>query len=152
MEQAFSRILGVKPAFMRPPYGNYNNAVRTVAFSRGQSLALWDHDTEDADGATVAYSKNVYAQAVSKKTSSMVVLNHETEATTAGQVLPYALNLLKSHGYQMVTLAECLGLPAYQSPTGKPQTRTSSWTCDNTPEPGKACGGSIPCETGTVTA
>lgn len=51
----------------------------------------------------------------------------------------------------MVTLAECLGLPAYQSPTGKPQEKTSEWTCDNTPVPGKGCGGSIACQTGTVT-
>lgn len=101
MEQAFARILGVKPAFVRPPYGSYNDDLLEIAYKRGQSVAIWDTDTEDADGATVAYSKGVYDTAVSKKLNNMVVLNHETEATTAGQVLPYALKLLKAHGYQV---------------------------------------------------
>lgn len=40
MEEAFSRILGIKPAFMRPPYGDYNDNVRQVAYARGQSCKL----------------------------------------------------------------------------------------------------------------
>lgn len=35
--EAFSRILGVKPAFMRPPFGDYNDNVREVAYARNQS-------------------------------------------------------------------------------------------------------------------
>jgi len=31
------------------------------------------------------------------------------------QVLPYAIQKLQAAGYQLVTLAECLGMPAYQS-------------------------------------
>jgi hypothetical protein len=37
------------------------------------------------------------------------------------QVLPYAIQRLKSAGYQLVTLAECLGKPPYQS-VGSPGT------------------------------
>ncbi|KAJ7437169.1 hypothetical protein FB451DRAFT_1416983 [Mycena latifolia] len=46
MEEVFSRILGIKPAFMRPPYGSYNSNIQSIAAARGQSLALWDWDTE----------------------------------------------------------------------------------------------------------
>ncbi|KAJ7913413.1 ricin B lectin domain-containing protein [Mycena leptocephala] len=45
-------------------------------------------------------------------------------------------------------MAECLGVDPYQA-IGVPQQQTSSWTCDGTPDPGAACGGSIACETGT---
>ena len=31
------------------------------------------------------------------------------------QVLPYAIQKLQAAGYQLVTVAECLGMPAYQS-------------------------------------
>ena len=31
------------------------------------------------------------------------------------KVLPYAIKKLKDAGYQLVTVAECTGLPAYQS-------------------------------------
>ncbi|CCO29969.1 hypothetical protein BN14_03993 [Rhizoctonia solani AG-1 IB] len=38
VEQALQRIIGVNPAFMRPPYGNYNDNVREAAGVRGQKL------------------------------------------------------------------------------------------------------------------
>jgi peptidoglycan/xylan/chitin deacetylase (PgdA/CDA1 family) len=79
MEEAFSRIIGIRPAFMRPPFGDYNDNVRTVAAARGQALALWDWDTGDADGNTTAQSEAVYTDAVNDKVSNMLVLNHETQ-------------------------------------------------------------------------
>ncbi|KAJ7807005.1 hypothetical protein B0H14DRAFT_1541548 [Mycena olivaceomarginata] len=148
MEEALSRILGVRPAFMRPPFGSTNSNVQSVAFGRGQSLALWDTDTEDADGATVAFSEGVYNQVATSKPKNALILEHETLATTANTLVPFALNLFKSKGYNLVTMAQCLGVDPYQA-TGVPQTPTATWTCDGTPDPGEACGGSIACETGT---
>ena len=37
--------------------------------------------------------------------------------TTVHQVLPYAIKKLQAAGYKLVSLAECTGLPAYQSVT-----------------------------------
>jgi len=150
MEEAFSRIIGIRPAFMRPPFGNYNDNIRTIAGARGQNLALWDTDTGDADGNTTSQSEAVYTDAVNAKVKNMLVLNHETEETTANTLVPFAIKLLQSKGYKLVTMAECLGVDPYQA-IGSPQQQSSSWTCDNTPDPGKACSGSIPCETGTPT-
>ncbi|KAJ7806876.1 hypothetical protein B0H14DRAFT_1564896 [Mycena olivaceomarginata] len=148
MEEALSRILGVRPAFMRPPFGSYNDNVQSIAFGRGQSLALWDTDTEDADGATVAFSEGVYNQVATSKPKNALILEHETVDTTASTLVPFALNLFKSKGYNLVTMAQCLGVDPYQA-IGVPQTATATWTCDGTPDPGEACGGSIACETGT---
>ncbi|KAJ6631854.1 hypothetical protein B0H10DRAFT_777 [Mycena sp. CBHHK59/15] len=148
MEEAFSRILGIKPAFMRPPYGDYNSNIQSIAAARGQSLALWDWDTGDADGNTTAESEAVYNDVANAKVKNALILEHETEETTATTLVPYALSLFKSKSYNLVTMAECLGVDPYQA-IGVPQQQSSSWTCDGTPDPGAACGGSIPCETGT---
>jgi hypothetical protein len=78
MDLALSRILGVLPAFVRPPYGDYNDQVTDVAFARGQSLALWDWDTGDADGNSTAQSEAVYKDIVEGKVRKGVVLEHET--------------------------------------------------------------------------
>jgi len=43
--------------------------------------------------------------------------------TTANTLLPFAINLLQSHGYNLVTMAECLGLQPYAA-IGTPQTQT----------------------------
>jgi peptidoglycan/xylan/chitin deacetylase (PgdA/CDA1 family) len=44
IELALQRILGVQPAFMRPPYGEYNDLVRQVAYARGQVMVTWDFE------------------------------------------------------------------------------------------------------------
>jgi len=146
MEEAFSRILGIKPAFMRPPYGNYNKTIEDIAAQRGQSLVLWDWDTGDADGNTTSQSEAVYNDAASAKNA--LILEHETEDTTASTLVPYAINLFQSKGYNLVTLAQCLGVDPYQE-VGVSQQESTSWTCNGTPKPGAACSGSISCQTGT---
>ncbi|KAF8599422.1 carbohydrate esterase family 4 protein [Ceratobasidium sp. AG-I] len=128
VEQALQRIVGVNPAFMRPPYGNYNDNVRNVAGARGQKIAIWDFDSQDSIGATPAQSKQYYDQVIAQHPSTILALNHETYERTAHEVIPYAIQKLQAAGYKLVTLAECLGLPAYQS-VGTPQTPDASWTC-----------------------
>ncbi|KAJ6464878.1 carbohydrate esterase family 4 protein, partial [Mycena sanguinolenta] len=123
MEEAFSRILGIKPAFMRPPFGDTNSNVQSIAASRGQSLALWDTDTGDADGNTVGQSEAIYLQAANAHVENALILNHETEQTTATQLVPYAINLFQSRGYNLVSLAQCLNVDPYQA-IGLPQQQS----------------------------
>ncbi|KAF9257675.1 glycoside hydrolase/deacetylase [Marasmius fiardii PR-910] len=148
VEEALAKILGVLPGFMRPPFGSTNGNVQSISFSRNQNVALWDQDTQDADGASVDFSKGVYNQIVNDHPSNALVLEHETVDTTASTLVPYAINLFQNAGYQLVTFAECVGTQPYQA-IGQPQQRDSSWTCNGTPNPGEACGGNIPCKSGT---
>jgi len=128
-ETALNRIIGVQPAMMRPPYGSYNNQVRQASALRNQSMVTWDFDSRDSDGATAAQSNALYDQLVKKAPKSVLALNHETYATTANTVLPHAISVLKNtKKYKFVTVSECLGIKPYQW-TGKPQSRTSAWTC-----------------------
>ncbi|KAJ7857208.1 hypothetical protein B0H13DRAFT_1727533 [Mycena leptocephala] len=148
MEEAFSRIIGIRPAFMRPPFGDFNSNTQSIAAARGQSLALWDWDTGDADGNTTAQSEAVYNDVANARVQNALILEHETEETTANTLVPFAIRLFQSKGYNLVTMAQCVGVDPYQA-VGVPQQQSSSWTCNGTPEPGAACGGSIACETGT---
>lgn len=128
VEEALVKITGAYPAFMRPPYGNYNDLVRQASYIRGQALALWDFDSGDSIGATWQQSEADYAALVAKKPKNILPLNHETVETTAHKVVPYVIKLLQSKGYKLVTLAECLGVDAYQS-VASPETPDSTWTC-----------------------
>lgn len=83
VELALTRILGVSPAFMRPPYGNYNDLVRQASSIRGQSLVLWDFDSGDSVGASVQESENNYSQVANQRPDTLLALNHETYETTA---------------------------------------------------------------------
>ncbi|PBK82518.1 glycoside hydrolase/deacetylase [Armillaria gallica] len=98
-QAALEKILGVKVAFMRPPYGSYNDGVLQVAAAHNQSVIIWDFDSGDSVGETAANSEKDYDTLVAKHPSTILTLNHETVGA----------------GYNLVTVAECLGLPPYLS-------------------------------------
>jgi len=133
--EALQKIAGVYPAFMRPPYGSYNTQVLDVARIRNQSVVMWDFDSGDSTGSTPAQSEAGYDATIAMKPSTILTLNHETYETTAHQVLPYAIKRLRAAGYRLVSVAECVGLPRYQS-VQAPGARDSTWTCDGKPTPG----------------
>jgi peptidoglycan/xylan/chitin deacetylase (PgdA/CDA1 family) len=80
-EQAILRIAGVKPAFMRPPYGEINDQVVEVAKIRGQKVVIWDFDSGDSIGYTVGQSEAEYDKVVRKHPNTILTLNHETHGT-----------------------------------------------------------------------
>jgi peptidoglycan/xylan/chitin deacetylase (PgdA/CDA1 family) len=129
VDDALKRILGVVPAMMRPPYGEYNDNVLNVASSRGQKVIIWDFDSGDSAGVSASQSKNLYKQIANKHPSTILTLNHETYASTAHDVLPNAIATLQSKGYKLVTVAECLGLPAYKSIGSPGQYDSKTWKC-----------------------
>ncbi|KAF7311981.1 Carbohydrate esterase family 4 protein [Mycena indigotica] len=124
---ALAKILGITSPYLRPPYGNYNKLVRQIAYQFNKTLILWDMDTEDSIGATVEQSLQYYDQYIANN-SVTIPLQHETEKTTAYQVLPAAIDKLQAAGLRLVTLAECLNQTMYTSELG-PGTRDSSWFC-----------------------
>ncbi|KAG8753483.1 Carbohydrate esterase 4 protein, partial [Ceratobasidium sp. 423] len=133
--EAIKKITGRTPAFMRPPYGEYNDEVVEKAANNGQTgmflealespqqlnditpVVIWDFDSGDSVGATVEQSKKNYDNILDQHPGSILTLNHETIETTAHQVIPYALKQIKAKGYKMVTVAECLGREPYQAAT-----------------------------------
>ena len=92
VEEALSRIVGVLPGFMRPPYGDYNSNIESSAFSRNQNLAMWDWDTGDADGNTTSQSEAVYNQIANAHLSNALVLEHETEGKSLRHISKYAIS------------------------------------------------------------
>ncbi|KAL1744460.1 carbohydrate esterase family 4 protein [Schizophyllum fasciatum] len=128
VEQALQKIVGVTPAFMRPPYGNYNDQVLSASYIRGQSVVMWGFDSGDSIGAPPDQSIDDYDGYVGQHPDGPIMLNHETYDTTAYTVLPHAIAQLKAAGYNLVTVAQCLNQQPYQS-TQAPGTRDGSWTC-----------------------
>ncbi|KAJ3506057.1 hypothetical protein NMY22_g17369 [Coprinellus aureogranulatus] len=123
-EQAIQRITGATPAFVRPPFGNYNDLVLEAAGARGLTISNWDLDSEDGKSAPVSKQKGFYDAAVKAHPSTILSLEHEVT------VLPYAIEKLKSAGYQFVTVAECLNMRPYQS-LRAPGFRDASWRTDD---------------------
>ncbi|KAK8864144.1 hypothetical protein IAR55_001390 [Kwoniella newhampshirensis] len=132
VEDAFIKILGLKPLYFRPPYGSYNDLVLQVLAQRGyKKLFLWSEDTGDANGESAGYSQNVLDGVVGDFPKPHLVLEHSPIQSTSGQVLPYAVPRLESAGYRLVSVDTCLGGNGewpYEY-IGEPGTPDGSWTC-----------------------
>lgn len=110
---AIQDIIGVIPAFIRPPYGEYNQNVEDVADELGQTIVTWDFDSGDADGVSAAQSETAYQELAQSQPNNVLTLNHETHVSTVNDVLPSILQAFA--GYNFVTVAECLGMDPYLS-------------------------------------
>ncbi|PPQ78835.1 hypothetical protein CVT24_002383 [Panaeolus cyanescens] len=144
LDLALTRITGADPAFMRPPYGAYNQTVLNISKDRGQAVVLWDLDSEDTSKTpSVQNSINIYNKKIKENplpNGRILTLNHETKRKSSSrihasfffddmfQVMPAVLQSLKKAGYRMVTVAECLGKRPYRS-VKAPEARTDKWKC-----------------------
>ncbi|KAL1924752.1 uncharacterized protein VTP21DRAFT_4406 [Calcarisporiella thermophila] len=112
LEDALVEIIGVKPKYMRPPYGNVNdNTVKTLN-SLGYTVVNWDVDSNDWDVKNFEKEKENYKQALkgaNPKSDGHISLQHDTSEITTKQLGPWAFQYAKQLGYKTVTVAECLG-------------------------------------------
>ncbi|KAH9822171.1 family 4 carbohydrate esterase [Melampsora americana] len=135
LEQALIKILGVKPLWFRPPYGEYNDVTLQVLAERGyKGLVLWNHATNDADSNPP--SPDEIIQTYPSYAEKSIILNHEILEFTTQTVIPTVLPQLKDK-FKLVTSTSCLNLSNdpkdwYQF-VGKPSTKDASWTCEGTP-------------------
>jgi len=136
LETALIKILGIKPALYRPPYGEYSQSNIDVLTARNYSaLVLWDDVAGPATGTSVQASNSMYQSRAAAYPEPHIVLNHEQDTTSLQQVIPAAISTIQRHGYRLVTAAQCLGVQPYQW-IGEPSERDATWTCQGRPGPG----------------
>jgi len=119
LEDAVFSAVGVRPAFMRPPYGsgNGNQNVMSALQDFGMTAACtWLVDPMDWDnGGNIQYAQQVLGQLNGQ---GVITLNHlQYNGATKQGILDLAkaeIELMKSKGYKAVTMEECLGMSAYK--------------------------------------
>lgn len=85
-------------------------------------------DSGDSLGKSESYSEGEYRKQADNYPEPGIGLNHETVRSTADDVVPKAIELLKGAGYRLVSVSECLGLEPYEYVGGRSE-RDSTWTC-----------------------
>lgn len=97
---------GQYPAYLRPPYGDWNDVVLETAAEEGCTLVLWSVDSLDIQtpGALVIVNnvlKKIHPGAI-------VLMSASDTAAQTPQALPRVLDGLKSEGYSLLTVQELL--------------------------------------------
>jgi len=110
-------ITGLKPAFFRPPKGEYSEENKHVIESLGFTAnILWNLDSNDwrkGDNATANYFS--YLDKADPSKDSFIALNHDIQKVTATSNLQIMIPIIRDLGYNFVTIDECLGMSAYQN-------------------------------------
>jgi peptidoglycan/xylan/chitin deacetylase (PgdA/CDA1 family) len=92
-QQAIANAGGGTPRLFRPPYGETNATVRSVAARYGLTHVLWDVDSQDWNGASV----DAIVAANSRLTNGQVILMHEWPANTRAAI-PRIAQVLSGKG------------------------------------------------------
>ncbi|KAI5449808.1 hypothetical protein NCC49_004020 [Naganishia albida] len=126
VEEAFTRILGLKPRLFRPPYGAYNDLLLQALAVRGYThCVIWDQDTGDGSLAPVWQSKQVY----DGSGGGDIILGHSVYESTANDVVPYGIGLLKGRGLDLVSVDTCLGNQGSWPYTWVGEPQQGGWQC-----------------------
>jgi len=130
LETAFKKILGVRPKWVRPPYGETNANVLATFKTLGYKAVSWNLDSQDWNGASVATSQAKFNALGADP--RIIPLEHDALQSTAQTLGPWIANWAKTKGLKAVTLSECLGEPipsAQYVVTGGAGTKDSTWVC-----------------------
>lgn len=149
MTDKIEQIIGVKPAYFRPPEGcggydptpedkDKNDKVQKYLGAAGYSVIMWGADTRDWENQeNVAKDIETLTadMALNNGAQGYVVLMHDVHANSANLALPQVVEFLKGKGFTFVTLEECLGIPAYQNAQPQQSLVTNNLSANSTAAP-----------------
>lgn len=107
---AILRSLGASPAFLRPPYGAYDNQTVAVAESLGLGIMLWSLDSRDWKSLPANYAALRSTRGTVYDTGTLrgIFLFHDTHKRTV-EDLPRIIRDLRAGGCQrFVTVSDYL--------------------------------------------
>ncbi|WP_238190951.1 polysaccharide deacetylase family protein [Paenibacillus sp. L3-i20] len=112
-EAAIEKVIGLKPAILRTPYGETDSKVLSIATQAGYKVVLWSLDTLDW---TQKHDVNMIAQnVISNVRNGDIILMHSLEDFTSNvSALSLIIDELKRQSFEFVNLETLLGIKAYQ--------------------------------------
>jgi peptidoglycan/xylan/chitin deacetylase (PgdA/CDA1 family) len=117
-QQAIERAAGVRPAFYRPPNGFHTPWQLAAVRRAGMRTVVWDVDPYDWKRPA---PETIARRVLDGVHPGSIVLLHDGDDTRQGtdrtptiEALPLIIGGLRARGYRIVTVAELLGIPAYQ--------------------------------------
>ncbi|CAG8506066.1 5892_t:CDS:2 [Scutellospora calospora] len=123
---AINAAIGVRPKYMRPPYGDYDDRIRDIAKQLGYKIVIWDKDTNDwlSDGDksfNLNWVEGNFTEWVKDPSKTgHISLEHDLYKDAAAQV-PSVIPIVKGAGYTIKPVADCFGDNYYQTNSTLPQ-------------------------------
>ncbi|KAJ3068586.1 chitin deacetylase, partial [Quaeritorhiza haematococci] len=125
--RAIEEVIGTRPKYFRPPFGDIDDRVRAIAAAMGLTPVMWDRDTFDwqlnnpASGMRPEYiTGNFTAWATNAtRVTGHTSLQHDLYQASAA-LAPPTIDLLLKNNWVPMSSAECVNdLAAYKDPNVK---------------------------------
>lgn len=104
-------VTGVRPTLLRPPYGDYDNALMEVVSSLDMMTIQWSVDSLDWKDSSTADS--ICKRVTSKVQPGSIVLFHN-DADHTPEALPTILKTLKEQGYEFIFISDLIMKDNYE--------------------------------------
>ncbi|ASS67011.2 MULTISPECIES: polysaccharide deacetylase family protein [unclassified Paenibacillus] len=98
------RATGIIPSLFRPPYGSTSPQLKQLLRDSGRSMELWNVDTRDWAGTSVATMRANVNRNV--KPGSVILMHSFGSKLHTAELLPLIIKDLKNKGYVFVTVDE----------------------------------------------
>ncbi|NMA55155.1 MAG: polysaccharide deacetylase family protein [Firmicutes bacterium] len=98
------QLTGQKPLLFRPPFGEYNNTVITVANEQGLFVIQWDVDSLDWQGLS---SEEISQRVISRTEPGSIILFHNNADNTPA-ALTTIIPSLHRQGYEIVPISKLI--------------------------------------------
>ena len=115
IETWFSAVLGFRPTYVRPPFGDCDRVCEKTLRKLGYHVVNWNLDLQDwlepnASTALKAMDRvREYEPKLRDLTEGVIVLIHDSISSTIDVLLPVLLQYFQSRSYEFVSAAECVG-------------------------------------------
>lgn len=115
---AVKNIIGVNMTVFRAPYGEVNFTIATLIEKEfDYQLIYWNIDTmdwlnqQDTESSLMNYTKRIRESSWSR--TSFIALHH-CSAKKSGELAKMAIKFVKSKGFKLVTVAECIRISDFK--------------------------------------
>lgn len=128
VEDALVNMVGIKPAYMRPPYLETSGQFLPVMKELDYKVITNDVDAGDWNNQTPQQSQQVFQRAGASGMGH-IPLMHETYSGTVNTLTPWLINWAKTNNLKLVTVAECLGDPEGMYKPGNFTKKAGPYNC-----------------------
>ncbi|RKP27522.1 hypothetical protein SYNPS1DRAFT_12548 [Syncephalis pseudoplumigaleata] len=122
LEEVLYPVIGMRPRYMRPPYGRLSDLARRVIQALDYQIIIWNIDTNDwcvkhPHDSDASFEQYVKAMAQAPRDASFIALQHDVHPATNAAYVERVVAYAKAAGKRLVRMDECMGAPgtAYAS-------------------------------------
>ncbi|CAG8519630.1 6184_t:CDS:1, partial [Racocetra fulgida] len=128
--EVIKNVTGVRPIYMRPPFGDYDDRIRDICAQLGYKVVIWDKDSADWHFNDTGFQTSWIASNFSSwmnetSTTGHISLEHDLYEVTAAQA-PAVVDILLKAKRNVKPVADCLGFPGIFYNSSKPPVATTA--------------------------